>query len=376
MKRDPKVELMRIIACAIVVGTHTYLPSIVDGQADTGRVFISCLLADGVAVFWLINGFFLFKNKSYTSLLLHTLKNIIVPMLCVSLFVFYLGGWITDGESLAASVSHTPDEYLSLLKGVLSWSNAVPGIGYLWYLYVYVFIMVLFPLLKSFADYLDADVKREKAFIIISAALFLFNDISENTFGSFSHHTVNAFFPAAIEILWGHIIYKYRDKFCKKRFMAISILAFIALNILRLFIQMKKYGKDTSDDTALYWYTLIGLLCAVSIVVFCLATGLKKENRTKTNVVICSIASYTMPIYLIHIIVRNFLTEYGFIDSLREFILNDRRGFIYEIAYSALIILIIFTISLIISVLLRYLKVIFKKIFISATSLAVKKSGE
>lgn len=376
MKRDPKVELMRIIACAVVIGTHTCLPSLVDGQADTGRVFISCLVADGVAVFWLINGFFLFKNKSYGSLLRHTLKNIIVPMLLVSVFFFYFGGWITHGESLAASISHTPDEYMSLLNGVLSWSNAVPDLGYLWYLYVYVFVMLLYPVLKAFVDYLDGDVRREKAFLIISGALLLFNDISGNKFGSFSHHTVNALFPAAIEIIWGHIIYKYRERFCKKRFMAISIVAFIALNAMRMFIQMRNYGKDSSDNTVLYWYTLFGLLCSVSIVVFCLATGLKKERRTKTNILICGVASYTMTIYLIHIIVRNFLTEYGVTDMLRESILGGRQSILYEALYSAAIILIVFVISLIIAVLLRCFILIFKKIFGSAAKPAVKKTGE
>lgn len=376
MKRDPKVELMRIIACAIVVGTHTYLPSVVSGQADIGRVFMSCVLADGVAVFWFINGFFLFKNKSYGSLLRHTLKNIIVPMVCVSLFYFYLGGWITDGETLAASVSHTPDEYKSLLNGVLSWNNAVPDTGYLWYLYVYVFIMLLYPVLKAFADYLDGSAKREKAFLIISAAILLFNDISGNKFGSFSHHTVNALFPAAIEILWGHIIYKYRDRFAKKRFMIISIAAFLVFNVARTLVQMKNYSADTSDKSALYWYTLFGLFCSLSVVVFCLATGLQKERRTKTNIVICSVASYTMTIYLVHIIVRNFLTHYGVLDMLQEIIVGGRRGFLYEVAYDAAVIVIIFAISLVIAVLIRCLINLFKKIFSPAVKAVGKKAGE
>ena len=118
MKRDSKVDLMRIIACAIVIGPHTYLPLIVNSNPDTSRVFIACLLADGVAVFWLINGFFLFKNKCYPILMKHTAKHILLPILLISIFVFYFNGWLTRGETLMESVR-------SMYWGILSFN----GIG-------------------------------------------------------------------------------------------------------------------------------------------------------------------------------------------------------------------------------------------------------
>ena len=58
MKRNPSVELMRIFACLVVVGVHTCLSAVSGDSVDKGRLFISCLLADGVAVFWIIMGFF------------------------------------------------------------------------------------------------------------------------------------------------------------------------------------------------------------------------------------------------------------------------------------------------------------------------------
>lgn len=72
-RRDINVELLRIIGCLIIVGVHTCLYQIVDDRADIGRTFISCLLADGVAIFWMITGFFLFSNKSYIKVLKHAL---------------------------------------------------------------------------------------------------------------------------------------------------------------------------------------------------------------------------------------------------------------------------------------------------------------
>lgn len=350
MKRDPKVELMRIIACAIVIGVHTCLPSIVNGVPDTSRVFISCLLADGVAIFWLINGFFLFKNESYSRLMRHTARHILLPMLLISAFTFYFGDWIAEGNTLIQGFDHTMEEYIALLNGLLSWSNAVPGMGHLWYLYVYVLLMLFFPVLKSFADYLGADSGREKIFLLISAALLLVNDISSNKFCSFSHHSLNACFPAAIEVLWGYILYKHREYFVKKYFMVIGLLGFVCLNVARLFIQMHNYRLDITNTTVLYWYTLVGVLCAICIALFCLSTGMIKEKKTKINALICFLASHTMNIYLFHILVRNLLYRYGIRNILQEKIFRSEQKFISETIYSAALIFVIFIVSLAVSI--------------------------
>ena len=58
MKRDPAVEFMRILACLMVIGIHTALYALVDSQWILSRVFCYCIVADGVAVFFMITGFF------------------------------------------------------------------------------------------------------------------------------------------------------------------------------------------------------------------------------------------------------------------------------------------------------------------------------
>ena len=70
MKRDSKVDLMRIIACAIVIGPHTYLPLIVNNNPDTSRGFFGGLVGAGVGVFLVINGVFVFLNKFFTIFLI------------------------------------------------------------------------------------------------------------------------------------------------------------------------------------------------------------------------------------------------------------------------------------------------------------------
>lgn len=52
MKRNPSIELCRLLACLIVIGVHTSLSAAVNEHSwDTFRLFLNCLLADGVAIF-------------------------------------------------------------------------------------------------------------------------------------------------------------------------------------------------------------------------------------------------------------------------------------------------------------------------------------
>lgn len=60
MKRDAQAELYRVIGCLIVVAIHCWQSRYgVDGSISS--IAISCGLADGVAIFWLLSGFLCIK---------------------------------------------------------------------------------------------------------------------------------------------------------------------------------------------------------------------------------------------------------------------------------------------------------------------------
>ena len=80
LKRDPAIELARWIGCLIVIGCHTYLPIISGDNYDAGRLFFGLIFADGVAIFWLIGGAFLFNNTEYSKLLLRSVEKILLPL--------------------------------------------------------------------------------------------------------------------------------------------------------------------------------------------------------------------------------------------------------------------------------------------------------
>ena len=111
--------------------------------------------------------------------MIKTIKNVLMPMMIISVFMFYFRGWLVDGVSLMESVSYSAMDYRKVIETLLTWRNPVNGMGHLWYLYVYILVMISFPVLKSFVDYLTQNNRREIYFLIISLTLFLVNDITE-----------------------------------------------------------------------------------------------------------------------------------------------------------------------------------------------------
>ncbi len=190
---------------------------------------------------------------------------------------------------------------------------------------------------------------------------FVMNDISSNQLAAFSHHSINAVVPATIEMIWGHIIYRNREKLYKSRYAVASIFAFVLINIVRTWIQRNRYYMETPNNYILYWYSSLGLLCAACIVVFGLALP-KLDKETPFSKAICFLGSYTFSIYLLHQVISKILNRFGVQSWLQSDILGGRTAFIYEVAYSACIVLIIFSLALLSSVLLKQITRALKRV--------------
>lgn len=355
MKRDPSVELARLFACLIVIGVHVALSATINGVWDSSRTFIAMFVADGVSIFWMITGFFLFQNKSYPKLLKRTGRTILLPMAGLSLFVFFFGPALLEGATLSQSISHPFSDYVKIFSSLIRWSNQVSGCGHLWYLYVHVLVILVFPILKSFVSYLDESSVRKRNFLIVSFVFLVCNDLSNNHLGQFSHHPVTALLPASIFVIWGHLLYQQKHRFAKKRYLFLCPAAFLFMNGIRTLIQLSR-GAANAGNAIMYWYSSFGLLCALCVIIFCFSL-IRRQERTKPNQCILFLASYTFPIYLIHMLIRNMLNvHFSLAEKLQSILLPAIPGIFGEIIYLLSMIGIIFIISLCVSILLRQIK--------------------
>lgn len=353
MKKDPAVELARIFGCLLVVGVHCWINNFGVAIQSKSGTYIACIFADGVAVFWIIFGFFMYKNYSYKQTLKRTIKSIIIPMLLLSAAMFFVLNNYLNGNGWHF-ILHSKDDYKWILNSLLIWTNPVDRLGHFWYLYVYILLMLCSPVIAAFIKYLEEDTKREKLFLVLTFLLLVWNDLSNNQMGRFEHHAFAGAFPAAIESVWGYLLYKYRDRLRKRRYIFISVGAFLGLNVLRMAIQLGRYHRI--QDTAtyiLYWFSSIGLLCAICVIVFSFA-AIHSRKATVVNRVICWLASYTFSIYLLHPVVNSFLDMYEVRSRLSEALLKFHIGGVgKEILYMICIIFIVVSICLAISCVLR-----------------------
>ena len=346
LKRDPAVELARILGCLIVIGCHCHLPYAgTDGGFDFGRAYLACLFADGVAVFWLIMGFYYFGGSAdYGERLKRMWKKICIPMLVAGFVSFYTEGWLNHGLTWKESLLLPGSAYLELLEKLIRWENPFRADGPLWYLFIYIPLVCCYPLLKGFAKWLEEKTHRKTYTFLIFAGMLTLNDCTDNTLLEFSQHAVTGLIPAAIMMLAGYCFWNIRERFRGKRWLLLAPVICLAANALRLWILSRR-----GTDWILYWFSAFGLLTACCVVVFCQNLRFSDRMGDRVN----RLASYTFPIYLIHIMVKNLLVRQGFTAWLDRSLVPLPLSAVW---YVLILIALVFCISFLICIIIRRIK--------------------
>lgn len=349
LKRDPNIELLRIIGAFIVVIVHTNLSAYVGGKVDYSRVLLKCFASDGVAIFWIITGCFYFNNGNWIRLMKKTLKSIALPTIFLLIFWQFIGTQFllehhTIAESLKIGVEH-----IGNLKNVLLELDTkyISHIGYLWYMFVYFLLMLFSPFLKGVSSITN---KEKNILLIIIVSIFFLNDIHANQLMRFSHHTINGMLPAVMICLIGERIYSQKEYFQKTIWTIIAFLGFILINIIRSFVQYHYYVVEESNYF-IYWYAGMGVLAASAMTIFAFSLPLEKYRK-----IINWGGEKTLGIYLIHIIIRDFLDGYNIKDKLYSAFNMDSAGILKEFIFTIFYALIVVSISLILLVLMEKIK--------------------
>lgn len=347
-QRDCSVEVLRLLACLIVIGTHIKLPYEYSGIIDFNRLVIACLLADGVAIFWIITGFFLFREIPYTERIKKCVRRIIIPLVVTSILVWFFGSWICGESDLYTSVMHSKDDYIRAAYTLIEWSNPVKSLNHIWFLYVYILIIFCYPVLGEFVKWLDAKALREKMFVFAAAVLFIFNDLSDNRLAEFSHHMFGAMVPSSIYLVIGHIIYKYRNNIIERFGTGIRITALICcLVIVACIRSLLLTNVFIGSNHLLFWYTFPSLISTSLLVAACLSLPL---NSSRLAELVCGLAGDTFLVYLVHGLAISFCINLGitsFVDKV-VLVLFSKMNLITDLIWTAFLIATIFSVSMII----------------------------
>jgi len=352
-KRDPSIELLRIIGCFSVIGTHIkWKVRKNDKFINFSILFNGCLCADGVAIFWYIMGFFFFNKIPYKKRLNILFKKIIVPVIVDLFFYFYFAKFnFNKIEIKSYLLKKSKYDYLNLFYNILKFEG-----GHLWFCYVYILIVILYPSFEGINNYFEINkISSYKIFL-----LFLFitveNDFFNNKVISINHHGFNGVLGAIPFIFLGNELKKNINKFKNKKIFSSFILFFIVINYLR-----SKIIFLTERILLINWYSSFGIINGFLLFIFAFSFNDILHNKI-IYFLITKISSFTFYIYLIHLFVVNNIFKVYEID--KKFTKNSQsiRGLIY---YQINSILFVFLVSLFIAILIS--------IFISFINFLIKK---
>lgn len=349
--RIASVELIRIIACFIVVSYHS-LSDYVKEVSSFSNNLLNSIFCIGVSIFWLLTGFFLFKNDNYKKLVKRSFIKLWMPTILISIICFvgydYFCYLISDEPMLSFG------EYLyQIIYGIFRFHNFAPMCSHLWFIYIYVLIIICYPVLKQYVNYLDNNINAQKRFVIITLCIFIVNNIYLNNFMQFDEHYFNGIVPASILIIYGHLLYEHKDDIFKIKINDfIYILCLFLINIIRSII-ITLLNENRIDSSSMYgWYSIFSVISALCLIIPCLNSE-KLKRHNKFNSLISNIGKYTLYIYLIHIIVLKILGKTNILSSLYTLINSlISFGLLVEFLYVLIIAIIVFSISLLLSMVL------------------------
>jgi len=355
---DPSIELLRIIGCISVIGTHIKLELKEKKKfVNFTRIVIGCFFADGVAIFWYIMGFFYFKQIPYKKRLKILFKRIVLPLIITTFFYFYFIRFnFNKIEILPYILKKSKKDYLNLFYKSLCFDGL-----HLWFCYVYILIVLLYPSFEGLNNTFEKNKINSYKIFLIFLLIFIENDFLYNKVLSINRLGFNGVLGAIPFIFCGNELKKNLNKFKNKKFYSFFIFIFIGMNILRSYL-IKKIG----DTFLIKWYTSFGIINGFCLFMFAYSFHDFLYNKI-VYFIITKISSMTFYIYLIHIFIINNIFRAYQID--KKFHKNSKtiKGHIKYQIYSILFVFIFsllfaFGISILKNIIFFSLRLFFKKV--------------
>ena len=288
-ERDHRLDLLRVIAAAIIVFRHSPPPDSAPGIVLTG---ISYMTEPGVGLFFMISGALLLSNTlPVRDFLKHRFSKVLFPTLFWTIFylvVRLLGASSTLSESI---------------KMVLSIPFSAQGHGVLWFMYTLAGLYLLTPILSR---WLSTASKREVEFYLLLWGVTLIYPYLRQAL--FINDTVTGilyyFAGYAGYFLFGYYLKRYYSY--RTAHVLVAIMIVFAIPSV-LYLTIREFD---------YYETLDYLTLPVALMTFCWFVLINKLPN-KRHATISKVAKVSFGIYLVHIfIVRNLLWKSCFIVSL------------------------------------------------------------
>ena len=353
--RDANVELLRLLACIMVIAGHAR-PFMVaqDGSIMDAALMIQAFAAPAVGIFFLISGFFTPRSNSVLRTWKHCLTGIVIPALVFAFFTDLLTEWISGKAGFLESIAGTdvPHVISEIFFGTIAFDAGRLGMymGHLWFIFSYILIMLWFPAIRVLLKH--GSRKVILFFCLLSFYRLVMIDITYLMDVPFPVYLATVMPVEVLCFVLGYVIYSDREKLRRKRhilplagILALALLAIMFILQHKLFSSLIPDTPDPIDlnyDRVYYlsWNSGCAVIASILISIFILSLPLRGEKLKRA---LGFLGGLTFPVYLIHFPLVSKLNTSGFSPWLQ-----DRLSFLGGagvIIYTGMLTVLLFAVS-------------------------------
>ena len=299
-ERNISLDLLRILACMMVVLMHSPMPS--PSAFGPFLSAMSYMTAPSIGLFFMVSGALLMPVKTdYFTFLRRRFSKIVVPTLVWSLIYIGLNLYESNSE-------------INLLQQLASLPFSNQGSGVLWFMYTLAGLYLLAPILSVWAR---QATKRELQFVLGMWAITMCYPIIQ--FAGLITNTSTTgilyyFGGYAGYFLLGYYLRRFPDSISAAASWGVAAIGVVLLLIL-------KYFNLPFDFYRLFWYESI-FIAALAAAIWKFSNILAKYmNINKlTGGGICCLSNIAFGIYLIHILImRHWLWRQIWIQNIHNY---------------------------------------------------------
>ncbi len=375
--RDVNVELLRILACIMVIVAHVR-PLLIsdDGQIMDTALLCQAFAAPAVSIFFMISGFFAPKNPNFIKTWKRCVTGVLIPALVLVIVTGFLNGYLSGDMGFFESIAHTDIRLLAknTFEGIIGFDAAKFGDynAHLWYIFSYILVMLFLPIMCVLAQHADRRVLWFFT-ILINYRLLIVDIVALYPFPVVVY--LPQFLPPEIGVfILGYMIYTegrcYRNRKLTKPLCA----ALFAAALIAMFLGQHKLFEamipETADPSALNfespyflsWTCGLVILASAFAVMFILSLHIRGPRISR---LISFLGGLTFPIYLIHFPILARLMNIGLSTEIYPRFSVSGAG---VLIYTALMTVVLFLISAVFSFVIR-------EIFRRLKNVCIRKEG-
>lgn len=301
-QRDTSLDIIRLLACFMVVVMHSPLPSAnADGQF---LVALSYFTAPCIGLFFMVSGALLLPVKTdYFTFLRRRFGKVAVPTVVWSLIYIALQLYYSKSE-------------INVLQAVASIPFSAQGEGVLWFMYTLCGLYLFAPILSG---WLERATKREVEFVLLLWAVTLCYPLLRLWFSVNDSDTGPLYYFSGYAgyFLLGYYLRRYPGSISAWLSGGLALVGAILL------CATKRYGIEL-DFYSVFWYLsifVVSLCVALWSIVSKIANTVQFSDSVSERVSL--LANLSFGIYLTHILVMRYWLWYSeWISGISNYVLQ------------------------------------------------------